>query len=303
MNQQGAEKIIAQLTYRSIQKLQDSIRTIYSNLDKGTFASHILSAVSNVIPSTIASYNEVRPYEKQRPKLIVTPSSAVNHNLVSTFNQYMYEHPYINFLYPKTMQSNPFRKRIEKFRQAQKIDYNHFPKSRALKISDMLTQSQFHNSALYNEYYKKLDTEYQMVMPLLYDRNLLSGFAFNRDMRDFTQEERLILNFLAPHVIQAHKNAAVFSKIRDDKTGVGKMLLDGKAKDLSPETMRAMGITLREAEILHWISQGKTNAEISAILNISLNTVKTHQQHIYEKIGVENRVAAARFVMEKGEGI
>lgn len=106
---------------------------------------------------------------------------------------------------------------------------------------------------------------------------------------------------LGPHIIQAFKNAEVTSALKGDKTGIGTILMDGKAKDLNPETMRNIGITLREAEILNWISQGKTNMEISIILNISLNTVKTHLAHIYQKLGVENRVAAARVIIENNK--
>ncbi len=197
----------------------------------------------------------------------------------------MYEHPYINFLYPKTMQSHPFSKRIEKFRLSQKIAFNKFPKSRALKISDMLTQSQFHRLALYNEYYKKLDTKYQMVLPLLYDRNLLSGFAFNRDRRDFTENERLILNLLAPHLIQAYQNAEAASNARQ------KAVVSINPR-LNLSGIESFGLTPREAEVLQWLAKGKQNKEIASICAININTVKKHLEAIYRKLNVENRTGA-----------
>jgi len=57
-------------------------------------------------------------------------------------------------------------------------------------------------------------------------------------------------------------------------------------------------LTVREAEILHWVQQGKSNAEIAARLHISALTVKNHVQNILRKLNVQNRAqAAARGIM------
>jgi len=44
---------------------------------------------------------------------------------------------------------------------------------------------------------------------------------------------------------------------------------------------------------MHWVSQGKSNWEVAQILGCVEQTVKKHLQHIYRKLGVENRTAAA----------
>lgn len=54
-----------------------------------------------------------------------------------------------------------------------------------------------------------------------------------------------------------------------------------------------LGLTTREAEVLFWIAEGKSNAEIGVILLIALRTVKKHIEHIFPKLGVENRTCAA----------
>lgn len=61
----------------------------------------------------------------------------------------------------------------------------------------------------------------------------------------------------------------------------------------------AMGLTLREAEILMWISRGKTNKEVGLILESSHRTVNKHLEHIYEKLGVATRAAAVAMVMQR----
>lgn len=54
-----------------------------------------------------------------------------------------------------------------------------------------------------------------------------------------------------------------------------------------------LGLTRREVEVLTWVSDGKTNAEIGQILGRSPRTVQKHLEHIFEKLGVETRTAAA----------
>ena len=59
-----------------------------------------------------------------------------------------------------------------------------------------------------------------------------------------------------------------------------------------------LGLTDREAEVLLWISYGKSNNVISDVLSISPRTVQKHLERIYEKLGVETRAAAAAIAIK-----
>jgi DNA-binding NarL/FixJ family response regulator len=59
-----------------------------------------------------------------------------------------------------------------------------------------------------------------------------------------------------------------------------------------------LGLTEREAETLLWVAQGKSNADIAAILGNSEKTVKKTLGHIFEKLGLESRTAAALQAVE-----
>ncbi|QFT33384.1 DNA-binding response regulator [Roseibium porphyridii] len=52
-------------------------------------------------------------------------------------------------------------------------------------------------------------------------------------------------------------------------------------------------LTNREAEVLIWISKGKSNKDIGEILGLSPRTVNKHLEQIFVKLGVENRASAA----------
>jgi len=60
------------------------------------------------------------------------------------------------------------------------------------------------------------------------------------------------------------------------------------------------GLTQREAEVLLWLSRGKTNRDISEILGMKPRTVNKHLEHIFEKLGVETRTAAAATALSGG---
>ena len=61
----------------------------------------------------------------------------------------------------------------------------------------------------------------------------------------------------------------------------------------------AFALTRREAEVLLWLCRGKTNRDIADILGASPATVKKHLEHVYEKLGVETRNAAAAVAIGK----
>lgn len=66
----------------------------------------------------------------------------------------------------------------------------------------------------------------------------------------------------------------------------------------SPEPLVQLGLTPRVAEVLLWVAQGKTNADIATILGISESTVKKHLLEIFAVLGVETRSAATLRALE-----
>lgn len=63
--------------------------------------------------------------------------------------------------------------------------------------------------------------------------------------------------------------------------------------------LQSLGLSQREAEVMHWVCEGKTNAEIASILTLSISTVNHHMEHIFAKLGVDKRQKAIVAVMER----
>jgi len=59
-----------------------------------------------------------------------------------------------------------------------------------------------------------------------------------------------------------------------------------------------LGLTEREAQVLHLIAMGKTGPEIAILLGISHNTVRKHTSQIFIQLRVETRTAAALVAAE-----
>jgi DNA-binding CsgD family transcriptional regulator len=57
-------------------------------------------------------------------------------------------------------------------------------------------------------------------------------------------------------------------------------------------------LTPREMEVAHLVAEGKRNAEIARDLSISVHTVETHLQHIYDKLQVHSRTELVRVIRD-----
>jgi DNA-binding CsgD family transcriptional regulator len=78
------------------------------------------------------------------------------------------------------------------------------------------------------------------------------------------------------------------------------LLIQERRPPVDGRSLRRLGLTTREADVLAWVAQGKTDSETGAILGISPRTVAKHLEHIFQKLGVETRTAAAARAHERG---
>ncbi|MBI3601258.1 MAG: response regulator transcription factor [Nitrospinae bacterium] len=75
---------------------------------------------------------------------------------------------------------------------------------------------------------------------------------------------------------------------------------DGMAEDIENETVEKFSLTKAEKKILELLLKGKSNKEISELNFVSIETVKSHLQNIYRKLGVNSRLeAVALFLKQK----
>ena len=76
------------------------------------------------------------------------------------------------------------------------------------------------------------------------------------------------------------------------------LLLNERSATIDVPRLMALGLTSREAEVLSWLTQGKTDSEIGIIIGSRPKTVGKHLERIYKKLGVESRTAAVARAFE-----
>lgn len=106
-------------------------------------------------------------------------------------------------------------------------------------------------------------------------KNLASIITFSNHSDYFKDHQKMIMDILTPHLHEA----------------LNRVLKEAEKKEFPY-------LTSREKEILSWIKEGKTNWEISAILNISERTVKFHVQNILSKLDAVSKTQAVAIMME-----
>jgi DNA-binding CsgD family transcriptional regulator len=159
------------------------------------------------------------------------------------------------------------------------------------------------NGAVFHSIFGEEGTSYQLSFSVN-DAIPAIGCAVNRIDEDFSAEEQALFVLLQPHVIQfyrTHRRLACMQRFRTlfERTEIeqGPQGIERRPNSDSAPLCR-LGLTPREAEVLLWISRGKSNGEIAVILNISCGTARKHVEHVLEKLNVENRTSAASVAVE-----
>jgi DNA-binding CsgD family transcriptional regulator len=338
------------LRHSDLQALSESIRILYQSSDLDGFPSQVFAAVTPLLPCDFFSYNEFAAngafsVVHCEPGL---PAPATEF-LASIGPEFSVEHPTVAHT-ARTGSPQPF------------------------KITDFTSQRQWRQTRLYREFFQPLECEYQIAFASPLPEGQVA-LAFNRRARDYSEDDRQVLELLRPHLMQARANAQTFTRVTGALLGVGGAYLsaaaDGTINYATPEALRylqkyfgtgnetamlpqslrnwilkpaapsvsagpllvemdgarlrvtlasrerdgscnllleekqdseaakqltSLGLTSREAEVLIWVARGKTSGEIALILGAKPATISKHLDHIYQKLGVENRTSAAAYV-------
>ncbi len=108
-----------------------------------------------------------------------------------------------------------------------------------------------------------------------------------------TQQRRIIEQLEVPSSLSIELGHARLQLRLVPDGGQRVVLLTEQCSTFDSEPLEKLGLTAREAEVLAWVAHGRTNADIAQILDLSARTVQKHLEHIFEKLGVESRTAAA----------
>ncbi len=346
------------LTRRDLSCILTSIQQLHACDKPDAFAFEVLAMLLGLVPAKGASFNrlEMRPVRllcQMYPKRTLEPLTEESRK---SFLQFQDQHPFVSL-------------------------YRQIGGFGAVRTSDLMSQRQFERLAIYNEYYRRFDSHFQIEFTLPAPRDVCFAIALNRADKDFSERDRAVLELLRPHIAAGYRamrmqlelnaleqcadpsrGAVLISakgrvryftasavslmekyfgktahlpdeisrwlghrerllasegclrepvaplliergahrlEVQARREGDGLMLLlCESAAPPSHSRLTEMGLTPRQAQVLYWIAQGKTNAEIGTILGASHHTIHQHVNAILRKLGVENRGTAMLRALE-----
>ncbi len=346
------------LTARDVRAVMHCLHEIHQGTDPDRFAERASRALFDLVGADRCTFNLWRP---DALLTVVHPGGArLEGQLLDALARYGHQSPILSH-----------------YRRTDRLDVCTF--------SDFATRASFQRLPLYNEYYRRVGIEHQILAPLRFTRSPRTevGFALSRARPDFKPRDRRVLQVLQPHLIQAHANAEAMASltartawmeelvdradqaailldatdsiryaggrgrqllrkyfggpdrdrlpgllagwvreeggvagdadgllaprrpltiVRDAESLRVRLLVDGprrvlllqeRAAAIDPAALLHLGLTRRQAEVLAWVTEGKTNDEIGTIVGARPATVAKHLERIYRQLGVESRTAAA----------
>ena len=228
------------------------------------FAQAAVRALPALVGADISTLS-VCTFADGRRRVTTFPDRALSTDDVDCFDRHFFAHPLVHF-------------------------HREHPDGGVHRISDSWTRTAFHRTSLYADYYRRIDIEYVVAVPLYADSAVLVSMVLNRGGRDFNGSEISLLDALrAPlaafygHAraadramaleacLRAHIDQGGWHEIEVDGTGhirrAGRRalsllgLLDSKV-DVQPG--KALPI-----RVVAWLRQQQNGSSIGTVLHLA----------------------------------
>ena len=154
------------------------------------FRVEVLAALRRAVPADWASLNDIAltesgPDASEAAIVIVDPVAPAD--LVGPFIRYAHQNPIV-------------------------ARYAQTPDARPIRFSDIVSADELHALELYTEVYRPMGVEYQIAFTLPSVPGRILGIALSRGDRDFSDDERDLLDRSHSFLIQAYRNAARYTE-------------------------------------------------------------------------------------------
>ena len=189
-----------------------------------------------------------------------------------------------------------------------------------LQFSDILPRQKLEGLDLYQSFFKPLQTRnllaqhyrttyldsrsirlpedgsYKFSRPLTKEKVCGFNFACGSEGKEFSAEEIFLFDFFCRQAVLLLQRELLGElaacQARSPENSAMEVGIDAPPQFLG-YISQACKLTRAQSRVLRWLAVGKTNGEIAIILGNSERTIEAHVAAIFEKLKVENRVAAA----------
>jgi DNA-binding CsgD family transcriptional regulator len=175
---------MARLDHSELKALSDALLALYWPGPHADFPARVSAVMRRSLPFDCLAYHEI--VDNQNQRAIFYPEIPFNAQI---FETYLDQHPTWNAFTKDHVES-------------------------CVKISDFMSRDNWERTDLYNHIFRPLTFRHQLAFITLGELPQL-GIALNRSGRDFSEEERTVLDLLKPHLSQALTASKLFSNYSD----------------------------------------------------------------------------------------
>lgn len=169
----------------------------------------------------------------------------------------------------------------------------------ARRLSEIISTSALRRTVFFNEISRKNRLIRQLTIYVPAPPSHTAMVALCRESPDFSARDSSLLELLRPHIASAWRLAWERERDRVElRRLISRQRMPAGAAEVAAAARRRFALAPREAEVLGWVAQGKTNAEIAIILGLASGTVKFYVERILARLGCETRTAAAHTALE-----
>jgi DNA-binding CsgD family transcriptional regulator len=196
-----------QISRTDLQSLFASLEELTSDLSITTLPQRTLKTVGSLISNEVISFDGFSSGNNYNFTVWTNQEDLLTQEVIDIFAMFAYQNPLIPIV----------------IGEKRKV---------AVKITDCVTQSDFEKTELYNEFYKKIGNDYQIGIALPIASDLTISCGVNRAKKDFSERDRQILTLIAPHLINAIRNAFTFEHLNSalKKESCGVIAIDSARK-------------------------------------------------------------------------
>ena len=256
------------LSTRDYESMLGITAALLDSDDPETFSRLVVEELVGSLHGAAGAYIELHPATGEPKVMAWTPESPGQIVPTTQFDEFRHAHPLARHyeqtadLYPRT-------------------------------ISDVVDRS-WYRSAYADAMRSTVGAWHQLSIPLAATSGRHRGYAVVRSGRDdFTARDRAYARRLQPLLVQIDRHHREIHRLRAAERHLPQPRLQSAAPAAQPLDRAAdYRLTPRELIVLSLLADGLTAAAISQRLGISPHTVTKHQEHLYRKLGVSDRLTA-----------
>ncbi|HRH40536.1 MAG TPA: helix-turn-helix transcriptional regulator [Pyrinomonadaceae bacterium] len=201
------------LSHQDAEKLLSAIAVLHSDINPETLPQRTFAAINQLIFSDYISFDGFRRTTTiSQAELELDPNFEMPETGLLHFSESWYDYEF-----------NPTSDELEiidKYSHENPIFNEVILKNKLspAKITDFISANEFHQSTIYNEYFRRGNSRFAMALMLPVASEVEISCALGRTYQDFSEDDRTRLTLLAPHLASAINNSRSFKELQLNKT-------------------------------------------------------------------------------------